>query len=105
MGKGVPHALSGRRPKNPVVRPSRTAPVSEEPKAAAPAPAPAAPAPAPAAPAPAPAAPLHLLDGSVADLKAALDSGEHDAFLGDLLKAESEGKNRKTAIDAIEDRM
>ncbi|TNE85685.1 MAG: serine/threonine-protein phosphatase [Deltaproteobacteria bacterium] len=45
-----------------------------------------------------------VLDGSVADLKAALETGTLDGDLDGLLEAEKAGKNRKTAIAAIEDR-
>jgi len=63
--------------------------------------------PAPEAPAPAgaPAEVLAILDGSVAAVTAALDTGEHDAWLSQLLEAEEAGKNRKTAKEAIAARM
>jgi len=110
MAKGVPHAFSQRGPKKPIIRPSRRviAAPAAAPKAAASAPAPKAAAPA-AAPAPAPApvsaAPLHLLGGSVNDLKSALATGDLDDHLDALLDAEEEGKARKTALDAISERM
>lgn len=125
MAKGVPHALSGRRPKKPIIRPKRVNPkvaaaqaaaaAKPAPKAAAPAPKPAAPKPAapkppkietpkPSAPAPE-KAPLELLEGSVSSLKDALETGKHDAHLQALLDAEKAGKGRKTALDAISDRM
>jgi hypothetical protein len=104
MAKGVPHVLSGRRPKKPIIRPKRVNPKVAAAQAAAPKP---APAPKAAAPKPAPApdpAPLHLLDGSVSSLKAALETGDHDAHLDALIAAEKADKNRKTAIEALEDR-
>lgn len=120
MAKGVPHALSGRRPKKPIIRPKRVNPkvaaaqaaaaAKPAPKAAAPAPKPAASkppkieTPKPSAPAPE-KAPLELLEGSVSSLKDALETGKHDAHLQALLDAEKAGKGRKTALDAISDRM
>jgi len=67
--------------------------------------APAAPAPAEEAPAEAPAETLAILDGSVSAVESALATGDHDAWLAQLLEAEKAGKNRKTAIAAIEARM
>lgn len=48
---------------------------------------------------------LGILDGSIGDLKAALDSGDHDAHLAELLAAEEGGKARKGALTAIKGRM
>ena len=68
--------------------------------------APAAPAaPAEEAPAEAPAETLAILDGSVSAVESALATGDHDEWLAQLLEAEKAGKNRKTAIAAIEARM
>ncbi len=46
-----------------------------------------------------------LLDGSVAQIKANLASGEYDGLLTSLLDAEEAGKTRRGAIKAIKDRM
>ena len=80
--------------------------VSKPPVEAAP-PVAAAPAPAeaPAEAAEAPAETLAILDGSVSAVESALATGDHDAWLAQLLEAEKAGKNRKTAISAIEARM
>lgn len=105
MAKGVPHALSGRPPKKPIIRPRRKArpELAPEPKKAA------APEPEPKPePKPKPEkakAPLHLLEGSVSDLKEALESGDHDAHLDALFDAEKAGKARKTALEALNERM
>lgn len=48
---------------------------------------------------------LSVLGGSVAAVKAALDSGDHDAHLAELLEAETAGKARKGALAAIQGRM
>jgi hypothetical protein len=48
---------------------------------------------------------LAILDGSVSAVESALATGDHDAWLAQLLEAEKAGKNRKTAIAAIEARM
>jgi hypothetical protein len=45
------------------------------------------------------------LELSVKNLTAELESGAHDAFLAELLAAEKAGKNRTTAVAAIEARM
>ena len=66
------------------------APVPEEPKPA---------------PEPEPKPDLSALDGSVASLSAKLASGELDHLLDDLLAAEQAGKTRKTAVEAITERM
>ena len=44
-------------------------------------------------------------DFSVSDLEDKLDGGDFDDVLIELLEAEKSGKNRKTAIEAIEDRI
>ena len=44
-------------------------------------------------------------DHSVSALESKLEFGEFDDVLPELLKAEKSGKNRKTAIEAIEDRI
>ena len=49
--------------------------------------------------------PLELLDLSVKAVGAALETGEYDAHLADLLAAEKADKNRKGAVSAIEARM
>ena len=46
-----------------------------------------------------------LLDGSVAEIKAGLASGEYDGELSELLEREQGGKTRRGAISAIESRM
>jgi len=48
---------------------------------------------------------LSVLDGGIKDIKAALDSGAHDAYLAELLAAEEAGKARAGAIKAIQSRM
>lgn len=53
----------------------------------------------------APGETLAILDGSVSAVESALSTGDHDAWLTQLLEAETAGKNRKTAIAAIEARM
>ena len=125
MAKGVPHALSGRRPAKPIIRPQRPT-AKQAAAAAAEAAQPVAPKVVKAVEAPkvveAPKAPkvvevvaapkaveaakppLHLLDGSVSSLKEALDTGDHDAHLDALLDAEQAGKGRKTALDALSER-
>jgi hypothetical protein len=124
----VHHALSRRKPRKPIRRISPSTLAAEKrvaaqaaakaaeaaPKAKAapvsaptPAPVPAPPKAVKPTPKPAPAvtAPLHLLELSISDLDEALDTGEHDEFLQDLLDAEKAGKNRKGAVFNIEDRM
>jgi len=44
-------------------------------------------------------------DFSVSSLEDKLDEGDFDSVLPELLEAEKGGKNRKTAIEAIEDRI
>ena len=46
-----------------------------------------------------------ILDRSVGSLESGLGTGNYDGQLNDLLKCEVGGKNRKTAIEAIERRM
>ncbi len=61
-------------------------------------------APAAEAEAPAPAtegADLSILDGAIKDLKAALETGAHDAHLDALIAAETEGRARKGALTAL----
>lgn len=48
---------------------------------------------------------LSVLDGSVGDIKAALESGAHDAHLAELLSAEESGKARKGTLSAIKARQ
>lgn len=48
---------------------------------------------------------LTILDGKLGDLAAALGSGAHDAYLGELLAAENDGKTRKGAVRIIESRI
>ncbi|MBW2253639.1 MAG: trigger factor [Deltaproteobacteria bacterium] len=48
---------------------------------------------------------LTVLAGKVADVKAAVDSGVHDAHLETLLAAEEAGKARKGVVKALRDRM
>jgi hypothetical protein len=112
MAKGVPHALSGRRPKKPIIRPRRFDPkVAEAAQVVPTPPAPKIETPKPSIPAPEPAAPakeeapLHLLEGSVTSLKEALETGHYDEHLDALFDAEKAGKNRKTAMDALSERM
>jgi hypothetical protein len=52
-----------------------------------------------------PEPPLHLLGLSISGLTKALEGGEHDAFLAELLAAEESGKNRAGAKGAILNRM
>jgi len=47
---------------------------------------------------------LSILDGSIGDLKKALASGDHDEHLDALVTAETDGKGRKGALDALEAR-
>lgn len=63
--------------------------------------------PAAEAPAAAPAGDVDLsvLDGSIGAVKDALATGDHDAYLAELLAAEEGGKARKGAIAAINARM
>lgn len=58
-----------------------------------------------AAPAAAGEADLSILDGAIGAIKDALATGEHDAFLAELLAAEEAGKARKGALSAIKARM
>lgn len=46
-----------------------------------------------------------VLDNSVGDLEDELETGDYDAILEDLLEQEQDGKDRKTAVDAIKDRI
>jgi len=48
---------------------------------------------------------LSVLSGKVADVKAALDSGAHDAHLEALLEAEGAGKARKGVLKALQARL
>lgn len=48
---------------------------------------------------------LDQLDQSVKDLTLALESGKHDKHLKNLLKAEKAGKTRRSAVEAIKDRL
>lgn len=48
---------------------------------------------------------LAILDGSIAELRDALATGEHDGHLAELLAAEEAGKTRKGAVAAIRERM
>ncbi len=48
---------------------------------------------------------VSILKGSIAKVKEALASGDHDAHLDALLAAEKDGKARKGAIGAIEQRI
>lgn len=128
MSKKISNVLSQRRPRKPVRRisPSTVAAAkrvasraaAEEARATAPVPVvEAAPAPVSepepvveAAPAPEPVveaveADLSILDLSVTALSAELETGKHDAYLADLLAAETAGKNRKGALSAIQSRM
>lgn len=52
-----------------------------------------------------PAPDLSILDLSVSQLEAALESGAHDAQLSALLAAEEAGKTRKGAVKALEARQ
>ena len=49
--------------------------------------------------------PLDVLDLSVKKLRAALATGDYDLYLEALLEAEQAGKTRKTAVEALEDRI
>jgi hypothetical protein len=49
--------------------------------------------------------PLDVLDLSVKKLRAALATGDYDMYLEALLEAEESGKTRKTAVEALEDRI
>lgn len=49
--------------------------------------------------------PLDVLDLSVKKLRAALATGDYDMYLEALLEAEQAGKTRKTAVDALEERI
>jgi len=49
--------------------------------------------------------PLDVLDLSVKKLRAALATGDYDMYLEALLEAEKDGKTRKTAVDALEERI
>jgi len=51
------------------------------------------------------AADLSVLAGKVADIKAALDSGAHDAHLEALIEAEGASKARKGVLKALQDRL
>ena len=151
--KGVPHALSGRKPAKPIIRPRRLSPkvaaaqaaakkaekdaavvadakakadevdakrkaalaleaklkaerlAAEAAEAKAKADADAKALAAAAAEAEKVEVPLELLDLSVKAVGAALESGEYDAHLAELLAAEKAGKSRKGAVSAIEARM
>lgn len=46
-----------------------------------------------------------VLDNSVDDLEEELETGDYDAILKDLLYHEIHGKTRKTAVEAIKDRL
>ena len=48
---------------------------------------------------------LEVLDQSVTKLRKALATGDYDLYLEALLEAEQAGKTRKTAVDAIQDRI
>jgi len=48
---------------------------------------------------------LSILDGRLTQVKRAVHAGECDDYLEELLKAEEEGKARKTVFKAIQDRM
>tara|TARA_R100001129_G_scaffold15307_1_gene10103 strand:- start:92 stop:490 length:399 start_codon:yes stop_codon:yes gene_type:complete len=48
---------------------------------------------------------LEVLDGSVTKLRKALATGDYDMYLEALLEAEQAGKTRKTAVEAIEERI
>jgi hypothetical protein len=50
-------------------------------------------------------APLEVLDQSVTKLRQALATGDYDLYLEALLEAEQAGKTRKTAVEAIQERM
>ena len=57
------------------------------------------------APTPVPPPDLSILDLSVSKLRKALDTGEHDTQLQDLLDAEKAGKTRKGAVSALKERL
>lgn len=46
-----------------------------------------------------------ILEGRMTKLKKQVSDGEHDAYLADLLKAETDGKARLTLITAMKERM
>ena len=48
---------------------------------------------------------LEVLDQSVTKLRKALATGDYDMYLEALLEAEHAGKTRKTAVDAIQERI
>ena len=48
---------------------------------------------------------LEVLDGSVTKLRKALATGDYDMYLEALLEAEQAGKTRKTAVEAIKERI
>jgi hypothetical protein len=48
---------------------------------------------------------LTVLDGTIGDLRAALDTGALDSQLDALLEAEREGKARSGALDALQKRL
>ena len=50
-------------------------------------------------------APLEVLDQSVTKLRKALATGDYDLYLQALLEAEQAGKTRKTAVEAIQERI
>tara|TARA_R110001583_G_scaffold13263_9_gene57482 strand:+ start:1330 stop:1749 length:420 start_codon:yes stop_codon:yes gene_type:complete len=50
-------------------------------------------------------APLEVLDLSVTKLRQALATGDYDLYLEALLDAEQAGKTRKTAVEAIQERL
>ena len=50
-------------------------------------------------------APLEVLDQSVTKLRKALATGDYDLYLQALLEAEQAGKTRKTAVEAIQERL
>ena len=50
-------------------------------------------------------APLEVLDQSVSKLRKALATGDYDLYLQAILEAEQAGKTRKTAVEAIQERI
>lgn len=46
-----------------------------------------------------------ILDGSVSRLRRRLESGDYDDVLFELLQAEEAGKTRKSAVEALHERM
>ena len=48
---------------------------------------------------------LSILDSSVSKLRSALETGDFDDALADLLAAEEAGKTRKSAVEVIQERM